>query len=137
LIRVVGSSAAEGKVMDKVILCLGIVILLLGIVYLIRPDVIRWLLGFFKQGKRLYVIALVRFALAVVFLLGARECGSTWWVILIFGVLFLISGLLIVGLGPKKVKSMLDWWEKQSSVLLRILALVTIAVGGVIVYSAW
>ncbi|MHC4260655.1 MAG: hypothetical protein ACYSTF_09650 [Planctomycetota bacterium] len=123
--------------MDKVVLCLGIVILLLGIVYLIRPDVIRWLLGFFKQGSRLYLVALVRFALAVVFLLGARECGSTWWVILIFGVLFLISGLLIVGLGLKRVKSILDWWEKQSSVLLRILALVSIAVGGVIVYSAW
>lgn len=123
--------------MDKVVLCLGIVILLLGIVYVIKPDVIRWLLRFFQQGGRLYLIALVRFALAVVFLLGARECGSTWWVILIFGVMFLISGLLIVGLGLKRVKSILDWWEKQSSVLLRILALVTIAVGGVIVYSAW
>lgn len=121
--------------MDKVVLCLGIVILLLGIVYVIKPDVIRWLLGFFRQGRRLYLISLVRFTLAVVFLVGARECDITW-VIVVFGILFFVSGLLIVGLGLEKVKSILDWWEKQSSVLLRILALVTIAVGAVITYSA-
>ena len=121
--------------MDKVVLCLGIVILLLGIVYVVKPDVLRWLMGFFKQGKRLYLVGLIRLVLAVVFLVAARDCDITW-VILVFGIVFLISGLLIFILGDKKVKSILDWWQKQSSVLLRILAVVTMAVGGGIIYSA-
>jgi len=121
--------------MDKLILSLGIATVLFGIMYLLKPEVLRWLMRFFKQGKRLYVIALLRFALAVVFLVAARECAITW-VIVSLGILFLISGLLIIGLGLKRVKSILDWWQGQSSVLLRILAVVTVAVGGVIIYSA-
>jgi hypothetical protein len=121
--------------MDKVILSLGIVTLLFGILYLLKPDVMRQLMRFFKQGNRLYVIALVRFALAVVFLVAARECDIAW-VIVTFGILFLISGLLIMALGLERVKSILDWWQGQSSVLLRILAVVTVAVGAVIIYSA-
>ncbi len=121
--------------MDIVIKSLGIVIALIGIVYLLRPDVMKWLMGFFKQGKRIYFAGLIRFALAVVFLLGARECDISW-VIAAFGILFIIGGLLIFILGPEKIKSIIDWWQKQSTSLFRVIALITLAVGAIIIYSA-
>lgn len=121
--------------MDIVIQSLGIVFALAGIVYLLRPDVMKWLMEFFKQGKRMYFAGLIRFALAIVFLVGARECDVTW-VIVTFGILFLIGGLLIFILGPAKLKTMIDWWQKQSVLLLRVIALITLAVGAVIIYSA-
>ena len=121
--------------MDKVILVLGVAVLLIGIAYLLKPDVVRWLLRFFRQGKRIYFVGLIRFALAIVFLLAARECDITW-AIAAFGILFLISGLLIFVLGLEKVKSILEWWEGKSVLTLRLLALVTVAIGAAIIFSA-
>ena len=121
--------------MDIVIKIAGIVIVAVGIVYLLRPDVMKWLIEFFKQGKRIYFAGLIRLALAVIFLLGARECDITW-VIVVFGILFLIGGLLIFILGPEKIGRILDWYQKQSVLFLRLIAVIALAIGAIIIYSA-
>ena len=121
--------------MDIIIRSLGIVIVLVGVVYLLRPDVMKWLLEFFKHGKRIYLAGLLRLALAVIFLLGARECDITW-VIVVFGILFLIGGVLIFILGPEKIRRILDWYQKQSVLFLRVLAVLALAIGAIIIYSA-
>ena len=118
-----------------VIKSLGIVFALIGIVYLLRPDIIKRLMEFFKKGNRIYFAGLIRFVLAVVFLVGARECRYSW-VIFIFGILFLLSGLLIFMLGPEKIRRLLDWYQEQPTLIFRIIALIVIAVGIVIVFSA-
>ena len=121
--------------MDIVIKTLGILIALVGIIYFLRPDVMKWLMEFFKKGKRIYFAGLIRFALAVVFLVAARECKHSW-VIFAFGILFIISGLLIFILGLEKLKSIIDWYQRQSVLLLRVIAVIALAIGGVIIYSA-
>jgi len=121
--------------MDIIIRGLGIVIVVVGIVYLLRPDVMKWLIEFLKQGKRIYLAGVIRLALAVTFLLGARECDITW-VIVVFGILFLIGGVLIFILGPEKLRRILDWYQKQSVLLLRVLAVIALAIGAIIIYSA-
>ncbi len=118
-----------------VIKSLGIVFALIGILYLWRPDFFKWLIGFFKQGNRMYIAGVIRFILAVVFLVGATECRY-FWVILIFGIIFLLSGLLIFMLGPAKIRRMFEWYEIQSTILYRIIAFFVLAVGAVIIYSA-
>ena len=121
--------------MDVVVKVIGIVFIFLAILYLLKPDVMKRLMEFFKKGKRIYFAGLIRFALAVVFLLAASDCKMPW-VIIAFGILFIIGGLLIFLLGPEKVRSMIAWWQKQSLLLLRVLAIVTLAVGAIIVYAA-
>ncbi len=121
--------------MDLVVKIAGIVIAAAGIVYLLKPDVMKFLMEFFKQGKRIYFAGLLRLVLAVIFFLGARECDITW-VIVVFGILFLIGGLLIFMLGSKNLKSMIEWYQKQSLLLLRVIALIALAVGAIIIYAA-
>ncbi len=121
--------------MDIVIQSLGIVFVLVGIVYLLRPDVMKWLMEFFKQGKRIYFAGLIRFALAIVFLVGAREC-KRFWVIFAFGILFIISGLLVFIIPLEKIKAYIGWWQKKSPLLLRLMALIALAIGAIIIYSA-
>lgn len=121
--------------MNTVVKIIGTVIVCVGFGYLLKPGLLRAVLAFFKKGVRLYLAAIVRFALAVVFLLAARECEMPW-VITAFAVLFLISGLLIVALGLKRVKGILDWYLEQPILLLRILAVIAMAVGLIIVYAA-
>jgi energy-coupling factor transporter transmembrane protein EcfT len=105
------------------------------IVYFLKPDIMKRLMEFFKQGRRMYFAAMIRLVLAVVFLLAARQCRH-FWVIFVFGVLFIISGLLVFILGLEKVKSYISWWQKQPLVLLRVVALIGLAIGAIIIYSA-
>jgi uncharacterized protein YjeT (DUF2065 family) len=105
------------------------------IVYFLKPDIMKRLMEFFKQGRRMYFAAMIRLVLAVVFLLAARQCRH-FWVIFVFGVLFIISGLLVFILGLEKVKSYISWWQKQPLVLLRVVALISLAIGAIIIYSA-
>ena len=121
--------------METTVKIIGILFVLLAIFYFLKPDVIKSMIQFFRKGKRIYLAAVMRFALAIVFLLAARECDITW-VIATLGIIFLVSGLLIFLLGSKRIKAMFDWWLKQSSLLLRVLALITLAFGAVIIFSA-
>lgn len=121
--------------MKIVIQSLGIIFILVGFIYLLKPDVMKSIMEFFKQGKRLYFAGVIRFVLAIIFLLGARECDITW-VIVVFGILFLVGGLLIFILGLEKLRSMIDWWQKQPVLFLRAIALITLAVGVIVIYCA-
>jgi amino acid transporter len=121
--------------MNIVIKIVGIVIVFLAALFLLKPDIMKSVLNFFKQGKRLYFVGLTRLVLAIVFLLAARECDITW-VIVVFGILFLISGLSIFMIGAEKLRSMLDWFQNKSALFLRAMAVITLAIGAIIIYSA-
>ena len=121
--------------MDILVKIVGVVIITAAIVYLLKPGVMKWLMEFFKQGKRIYFAGLIRLVLAVVFLLAATQCSRPK-VIAGFGILFLISGLLIFMLGLEKLKAILDWYQKKTDLFLRVIALIALAIGAVIIYSA-
>jgi uncharacterized protein YjeT (DUF2065 family) len=121
--------------MEIVVKITGIIIVFIGIVYLLKPDILRKLMEFIKKGKRIYFAGVLRFVLAIIFLLGASGCDHAW-IIAAFGILFLISGLLIFILGPEKIRQILDWYQDQTVILFRIIALIVLACGAVIVYSA-
>ena len=121
--------------MSTAIQIIGIVIVAIGIVYVLKPGVMKRLFEFFKKGSRLYVAAPIRLTLGVVFLLGARECKQPW-VIFVLGIILLISGVLVLVLGPKKLVPILEWFQGQSEILQRVVALIVLAVGVIIIISA-
>jgi len=121
--------------MDMVIKIIGMFFVLMGIMYLLKPEIAKQLMEFFKKGKRMYFAALIRFIFAVVFLLAARECRQ-FWVIFCFGIVFLISGLLIFVLGLDKLRSIIDWYQKQSGFVIRFMAIIVIAIGATVIFSA-
>jgi hypothetical protein len=121
--------------MDILVKIVGIVIVLMAVLYIAHPGVMLRLMEFFKKGYRIYLAAIVRLALGVVFLLGARECSVTW-LIATFGILFLLGGLLIPLLGRKRTTAILDYYGKRPLWLLRVLALVALVIGLLIIYAA-
>ena len=121
--------------MDSVVKIVGIVIVVIAVLSLLKPDMTKHILNFFKQGKRLYLAGLARLILAVVFLLAARECDITW-VIVVFGILFLISALSIFMIGAEKLKPMLDWFQNKSTLFIRFMAVIILILGAIIIYSA-
>ena len=121
--------------MSTAIRIIGIAIVAIGIVYILKPSVMKGLFDFFKKGNRLYVAAPIRLTLGVVFLMGARECRQ-FWVIMAIGILLLISGILVLVLGPRKLVPIIEWFQGQSEILQRVIALIVLAVGVVIIISA-
>jgi uncharacterized protein YjeT (DUF2065 family) len=121
--------------MDILIKSLGILIVLIGIVYLLKPDMPKLLIEFFKKGKRIYIAGIIRLALAVLFLVAARQCRH-FWVIFVFGIILLLSGLLIFVLGPKKLRTILEWYQRQSITFYRVIAVIAVVIGAVIIFAA-
>ncbi|MFC1738644.1 hypothetical protein ACFL1G_06315 [Planctomycetota bacterium] len=113
----------------------GIIFVIMAIVYLLRPGILKRLIEFFKKRKRLYFAGLLRLVLAVFFLLTARECKFPW-VIGILGVIILIAGLIIFIMKIEKLKAILEWYQKQPDLLLRLIALIVLAIGATIIFSA-
>ena len=118
-----------------VIKSLGILFALMGLAYLLRPGIIKKLMVFFKKGSRIYLPGLVRFALAVVFFVGARECRY-FWIIFSCGIIFLLSGLLIFMLGPEKIRRMFNWYQNQPDMFFRVIALIVLIFGAIVILSA-
>lgn len=118
-----------------VIKIIGVLIILLGLLYIVKPQIMKSLLEFFKQGSRIYIAGLLRLVLAAVFLISATECRIQW-VIIALGILMMLGGLLVFVLGPKKISPILEWWQRQSMMLLRVLALIALAIGALIIYAA-
>lgn len=114
---------------------IGVVCVTAGIIYNIKPDIPRRLLAFLAKGRRIYLVGILRFGMAVAFLVGAGECRHKW-IIVIFGIGFLISGLLAFTLGPKRLGPMLTWFTKQPDTIVRILGVVALAIGAVICWCA-
>jgi uncharacterized protein YjeT (DUF2065 family) len=121
--------------METVIKIIGTVIVCIGLVFLIWPEIMRATTLFFSKGSRLYLAAMVRFALAIVFIMGARNCGIKW-VIVLFGLIFLLSGLLIFMLGLQKAKGIIRWYLEQPKFISRVVAGIVLGVGLIIVYAA-
>lgn len=123
--------------MDFVIVIkgLGILFILIGIAYLLRPDIIRGLMRFFKKGRRIYFTGLLRFVLAVIFLTAAPECRIPV-AIGALGIIFLLSGVLIFLLGAERIRAIFDWYEEQPVAIFNFIATVVIVVGAVIIFSA-
>lgn len=118
-----------------VIKSLGMLFTLMGIIYLLRPDIIKKFMGFFKKGKRIYFAGILRFALAIVFFVASRECRYPW-VIFASGIIFLTGGFLIFLLGPEKIRRILDWYQNQPILIFQVIAIIVLVFGVVIILSA-
>ncbi len=120
--------------MHLAIKSLGMIITLMGVAYLFRPDLIKRLMSFFKKSKRIYLPGVLRLALAVVFFLGARECRYPY-VIFASGIIFLAGGVLIFTLGAERIRRLLGWYEEQPVLVFRVIALIVLIFGAVIILS--
>ena len=120
--------------MDKVILVIGIVIVLWGIWIVIKPGVVKAILTRIK-GPLIYVPAILRIVMGVVFLVSARECQFKW-IIIAFGILFFAAGIGMFMIKPAKLKAFFERWANRAPLTIRILGIIAAAIGGVIAYAA-
>lgn len=114
---------------------LGIITVVFGVTFLMRPEVIKKYMAFWTKGKRVYTGGSLSILIGIILLFAASQCGVVWFVTVI-GIWGLIKGIILFILGPKKVISMINWWIARPPAVLRILALLTLSIGTLLVCSA-
>ncbi len=114
---------------------IGILLIVEGIIMLMRPEVMRKIIVFFSQGMRIYIPGVIRLILAIVFLLAASRCARPW-VIIVFGILMLLGGLMIFAMKPEKIKTIFNWWLEKPLNWLRVWSILAFVFGALIVYAA-
>jgi len=114
---------------------MGIILALIAVVYMLRPDTAKKLMIFFQKGRRIYLDGIVNLSLAAAFFVGANQCRHPW-VILVCGIVFLAEAMMIFGLGSKKANVILDWGLEQSDELYRFIGLLIGMMGLIVVFSA-
>jgi len=112
----------------------GIILVAIGIIFFISPKRIKQWMVSCEKGLRPYMMGILRILVGILFLLAAPR-SKVAWVIVTVGLLALIGGIAFFVLGLEKVKSMLRWWQGRSLPVLRLIAVLAIAIGVLILYS--
>jgi uncharacterized protein YjeT (DUF2065 family) len=108
-----------------------------GIINIVNPKVMKKMISFWQQGKRIYAGGLLRVLFGAIFLWASCYSQAKQpCVLAVLGFLMLLGGMLIFILGPEKIKAMLGWWDKKPLFVLRIIAVFILALGALVIYSA-
>jgi hypothetical protein len=113
---------------------IGIFLLLVGLAVLAVPEALKQTLRVFLDRKWIPVAISVRIALGIICLAGAPETRLPTFVS-IFGILLVLSGVLIPILGFERVRRLAGFWMKQPSSIIRIWALATMVLGGALAWA--
>lgn len=119
----------------SVVFLIGTVIVGIGAAILISPAQLRHTLHWFLERKNLYIVAAIRIIVGVLFILAAPETRLPLF-IQVLGVLFVLAGVAILLLGTERIDRMAEWWLARRDNVLRMGALLAVALGGVIVWCA-
>lgn len=121
--------------MALIVKTIGILILAAGVIYLVRPELIRTVIDYAKVGKRCYIFGAVRVVIGL-FLLIAIPHVALPWVVGVIGALILIKGVLVFALGLPRVHLLLDRFYGMPDNKLRALVAIAVIVGVLIIYAA-
>jgi hypothetical protein len=129
--------AARGllsKYMNVVVVIVGWLILLLGLLGIASPhSLVNGVLGM-SSVTRFYVTVIVRIVVGIIFLLAARRCRVAWLVYL-FGVVILLSGLVLLFLGAGRLDEIINWFAARSDLGLRSAYVVDVIIGATLIFA--
>ena len=110
----------------------GVLIVLVGLVGVITPNEIGAIGRYVVTRNGLYIVAVLRVCIGIVFILAAPASRMPRTIRIIGGIVF-IAGIITPLFGVDRSRSILDWWISQSSIFMRLAGVVAIAGGAFII----
>ena len=114
---------------------IAVVMIACGAIFLVRPALMKKFMQFWMQESKLYIGAVLSLAIGIIFLFAAKNC-TIHFIVVIFGLLSLIKGILIFVLGPKKIIAFMELLSKRPAKALRFFAILHLCLGVLLNYSA-
>ena len=119
--------------MASLVTLFGLIVAAVGIVGMARPaQLVAGMLNW-RAAVLLAVAVAVRLVLGTVFILAARSCRLPR-VMYALGIVALLSALVALLLGPDGVRSLVQWWSRQPSLVVRAMYAATVLFGAFLVY---
>jgi|SRR5581483_2800401 len=120
--------------MNVIVVIVGWLILLLGLLGIASPhSLVNGVLGM-SSATRFYVTVIVRIVVGIIFLFAARRCRVAWLVYL-FGVIILLSGLVLLFLGAGRLDEIINWFAARSDLSLRSAYVVDVIIGALLIFA--
>lgn len=112
----------------------GVLVIILGTLFIVNPLFLKKYISFWATDKRYYGIGVIRIAVGIILILAARQAVQGA-VAAVLGSLMMISGILVFAIGEEKIKPLLNWYSDLPDLAIRILGLVVVVFGLLIVLS--
>jgi uncharacterized membrane protein YedE/YeeE len=125
----------KGKLFMIILMYLiSILIVVLGGVVLFSKKRTDAMIDFWQQENRLYGAGVLRLAIALLLMIGS-EAAKQPKVLLCFGLLFALGGILVFAVKLEQSKAMLDWWRGLKRAHQRLWGLASVVIGTAIFFS--
>ncbi|MFZ5801583.1 MAG: hypothetical protein ACOY3K_00510 [Candidatus Omnitrophota bacterium] len=118
-----------------VVKLIGILMTVFGVCLILKPEWIRRIAEYVKEGKRIYGAGVVRIVCGTLLFLGAGACRWPKFVVLI-GILFVLSGAVIFFIKPERQQALFQWWLDRPMEVLRYMAIVPLSLGVLVLLAA-
>ena len=115
---------------------LGIVMVVLGVIYFLKPAIYRKYIDFWTKDKsHVYGGLALAIVIGIILLRAASSCSIPWFVILI-GILSLIKGIVGLVVGEQKAIAFAQSFKNKPDKKLRNMGIFAIIVGVLLIYAA-
>lgn len=119
--------------MRRLGLVIGALVMLASVIGFAAPDLRLALERSVMTPAGLYAIAALRIAIGLVFVLAATASRAPR-TLRVLGLIVIIAGLTTPWFGVARARAVVNWFESASPLLMRLVAVVGMALGGFLVY---
>ncbi len=116
------------------IILIGLVLLLLGLAVIARPDRLRHWLHRFLQASWLPLLSLLRIVIGGVLVIWSGETHAPA-LVMAFGLLLMVAGVLLPVLGEARVEAMAHWWLRRDNRWMRGWGIAVALIGASIAWA--
>jgi len=120
--------------MEGIVKLMGIVMVAAGAIYFVKPSTMKKLADYFLQEKRIKVGGALAIVIGIISFSAASQCVISW-VVVLFGAVALLKGILVFTLGQKKLKSLVDSLTEKPPKTIRGYGAIEILLGVILIYS--
>ena len=113
---------------------IGVLITLLGIVYLISPVTVKVWLKSWERGRLPGTAVLINFLIGALLMSSASRCTISW-IPFSIGALCVVKGLILLIYGPKRLIMKASIWLDPRISLIRFSGVIPIGLGVMLLMS--
>lgn len=120
--------------MNMLVRIIAAAITIEGVFFLLKPDLIKRLLSFWKEGTKIYFGALIALTIGILFIFNSQTCAIPA-VVLVFGFLSLLKGIALMFAQKAMLRlndRIMNWTEAR----LRLISIFAIMIGMLLYVSS-
>ncbi len=113
----------------------GVLVVAIGMVFAVRPTAVGRYVSLWREGRRLYLIVILRLVIGTIFLVAASSARSSGNLTII-GIIAIAGSLLAMLVGRERIVLILNTFSRGSIAYLRMMAVVAAYFGALVICSA-